>query len=217
MSTRALLLPVYLPALLFSIGQGAIIPMIPLLAHDLGASLAVSGIVVATRGIGTIVFDIPAGRIVGRWGERRTMSLGTGMLVVSGVGCILSDSVALVAVFVFVMGCGWAVWLLARLSFVADAVPAERRGRALSTLGGVNRGGNFVGPFLGAAVVAVGGLDAAFVLQSVTAALGSVLLLVVRSEVPDASGRTATRPRRCARSCGSTPRCSRPREPRRAA
>jgi MFS family permease len=187
-SPRGLLLPVYLPALLFSIGQGAIIPMTPLLARDAGASLAVAGIVVAMRGIGTIVFDIPAGQLVGRWGERRTIVLGTALLVVAGVGCILSDSVALIAVFVFLMGCGWAIWLLARLSFVTDAVPPERRGRALSTLGGVNRAGNFVGPFVGAGAVAFGGLDAAFVLQAVAAGLGCALLLLVRDAIPGATG-----------------------------
>jgi MFS family permease len=187
-SPRGLLLPVYLPALLFSIGQGAIIPMIPLLAHDAGASLAVSGVVVAMRGIGTIVFDIPAGQLVGRWGERRTVLLGTALLVVAGVGCIFSDSPLLIAAFVFLMGCGWAIWLLARLSFVTDVVPEERRGRALSTLGGVNRAGNFVGPFVGAGVVALGGLESAFALQAVAAGLGSVLLMLVRDVIPGASG-----------------------------
>jgi MFS family permease len=187
-SPRALLLPVYLPALLFSIGQGAIIPMIPLLAHDVGASVALAGIVVAMRGIGTIAFDIPAGQLVGRWGERRTVVLGTAMLVVSGVGCIVSGAVALIAAFVFLMGCGWAIWMLARLSFVTDVVPPERRGRALSILGGVNRAGNFVGPFVGAGVVTLGGLDTAFVLQAVAAGLGCALLLLVREPIADGPG-----------------------------
>src|SRR3954452_10626029 len=36
-------LPVYLPSLLFAIGEGAIIPIIPLSANRLGAPLAVAG------------------------------------------------------------------------------------------------------------------------------------------------------------------------------
>jgi MFS family permease len=183
---RNLILPVYLPALLFAVGQGAIIPVIPLLARELGASVAAIGVITAMRGIGTIVFDVPAGQLVGRWGERRTMVVGTALLVVAGIGCILSNSSNAIAVFVFVLGCGWAVWLLARLSFITDTVPVAQRGRALSALGGVNRAGNFLGPFLGAALVALYGLRAAFVLQAAVAAAGCVVLLLVqRADVDD--------------------------------
>jgi MFS family permease len=177
---RNLILPVYLPALLFAVGQGAIIPVIPLLAREFGASVAAIGVITAMRGIGTIVFDVPAGQLVGRWGERRAMVLGTALLVVAGVGCILSKSSGAIAAFVFVLGCGWAVWLLARLSFISDTVPVAQRGRALSALGGVNRVGNFLGPFLGAGVVVLGGLRAAFILQAAVAAAGCAVLMLVQ-------------------------------------
>lgn len=184
MPLRSLLFSVYLPALLFAIGQGAVIPIIPLLAREVGASVAAAGLVVAMRGIGTMAFDIPAGSLVGRFGEKRTVVLGTALLVASAIGCIVSDNAGAVAAFVFVMGCGWSIWLLARLSFISDAVAPSARGRALSTLGGVNRMGNFVGPFLGAAVIAVGGLEAAFVLQAAAAAAACALLVSVPGD-PD--------------------------------
>jgi MFS family permease len=173
------LFSVYVPTLLFAIGQGAVIPVIPLLAKEIGASLAAVGFIVAMRGIGTMAFDIPAGTLVGRFGEKKTVVVGTAMLAVSSIGCILSGTPAAIAAFVFVMGCGWSVWLLARLSFVSDVVPPEHRGRALSTLGGVNRMGNFVGPFLGAAAVAVGGLEAAFFIQLAAGVAACVLLVAV--------------------------------------
>jgi MFS family permease len=53
------------------------------------------------------------------------------------------------------------------------------RGRALSTLGGVNRIGNFVGPFLGAAAVTAIGLDGAYFVHIALAVAGCALLLVV--------------------------------------
>ena len=41
------MLPALLPTLLFSIGEGAIIPMIPIAADHLGANLAIAGLVPA--------------------------------------------------------------------------------------------------------------------------------------------------------------------------
>ncbi|HJR91924.1 MAG TPA: MFS transporter, partial [Acidimicrobiia bacterium] len=64
---------VYLPAALFSVGQGAAIPVIALVALDLGASPAVAGVMVALRGVGTMAFDVPAGALVARFGEQRSM------------------------------------------------------------------------------------------------------------------------------------------------
>jgi hypothetical protein len=43
---------VYLPALLYGIGQGAIAPVIAVSATHLGATPAVAGVVVAAAGLG---------------------------------------------------------------------------------------------------------------------------------------------------------------------
>jgi MFS family permease len=149
---RALLLTVYLPTFLFAVGQGAVIPIIPLTARELGGSLAFASLVVALRGIGLLCFDVPAGWLVARVGERRAMAIGTAIILLALTVAIGSRDLMLFAACTFVMGCGWSVWLLARFSYVTDVLPATMRGRALSTLGGVTRAGAFVGPLLGAAL-----------------------------------------------------------------
>jgi MFS family permease len=65
------------------------------------------------------------------------------------------------------------------------------RGRGLSTLGGMLRVGQFVGPFLGAASMTVGGLVASYWLAVGTGVLAAVVLLVVR----DPLERATTAPR----------------------
>ena len=189
-SIRSLALPIYTPTFLFSVGQGAVIPIVALAAKDLGASVAVAGTIVALRGIGTLLFDIPAGALVGRLGERKAMTLATALLVVSLLGCIASPSVIVFAVCMFLMGCGWSVWLLARLAYVTDVMPPTLRGRALSTLGGIMRIGNFVGPFLGALLVTVQGVDATYAIHIVLVLAGWAVLVSVPepegpTEVPD--------------------------------
>ena len=178
-SLRSLVVPIYTPTFLFSVGQGAVIPIVALAAKDLGASIPLAGMIVGLRGIGTLAFDIPAGSLVGRYGERKAMSIATALLVVALAGCALTTSVPVFAACMFLMGCGWAVWLLARLSYVSEAMPIAMRGRALSTLGGVMRIGNFVGPFLGAALVTRWGVDGTYIVHVVLALAGWAVLLSV--------------------------------------
>jgi MFS family permease len=192
---RSLTVSVYLPTLLFAIGQGAVIPVIPLLARDLGASVAVASLVVALRGFGTMGFDIPAGLLVSRVGERWAMVFATIALAAVAVMAALSPNIAVYAVLVFAMGCAWSVWLLARLSFVTDIAPVVQRGRALSLLGGVNRVGNFVGPFAGGFAAEFMGRDSALYVQAgLATAACAVLFFFVRGEpsspadVPHAGG-----------------------------
>ncbi|HEX6031543.1 MAG TPA: MFS transporter [Tepidiformaceae bacterium] len=177
---RSIALSVYLPTLLFAVGQGAVVPIIPLFARDLGASVALAGVIVAVRGVGTMVFDVPAGMMVARLGERGAMLVGTAGLALVALGAGLSRSPIVFAVLMFVMGCGWSIWLLGRLSYATDVSPLDQRGRVLSLMGGVNRVGNFIGPFLGGLVADQFGLEAAFYTQAVlvTAAAGSMFFFV---------------------------------------
>ncbi len=173
---RSLGLSVYLPTFLFAVGQGAVIPIVALAAKDTGASLAFAGFIVALRGIGILVFDVPAGWLVARFGERKAMAAGTTLVIVALAGSAWSPSPLIFAGFTFIMGCGWAVWLLARLTYVSEVMPAHLRGRALSTLGGINRTGNFVGPFVGAGVSALMGLDGAYYVHMISALAAWMLL-----------------------------------------
>src|SRR5579859_408515 len=70
---RSIALPVFLPALLFSTGEGAILPIIPIAAHNLGATLALAGLVSSMVTVGTLAGDIPSGWVVSRIGERASM------------------------------------------------------------------------------------------------------------------------------------------------
>lgn len=176
---RSLLITVYLPTFLFSVGQGAIIPQVALTARDLGASVAVAGLAVAMRGVGTMVFDIPSGVLVARLGERKAMLGATAVLVAALLGSVTTNSVWVFAAWMFVLGCGWSVWLLVRLTYVSEAVPMHLRGRALSTMGGVQRIGSFVGPLLGAGAVALIGFDGAYYVHMALAVAGAVVLFLV--------------------------------------
>src|SRR5215471_14074668 len=160
---RSLIYTVYIPTILFSIGEGAVIPVIPLFARELGSSVAAASLVVAMRGLGQLVFDMPAGIAVSKWGDKGAMVAGTALVSITAVGCTLSPSPIVLGLLIFVMGGGWAFWQLARLAYVSEEAPLAQRGRALSMMGGMNRVGNFMGPALGGFIGSYFGLESAFI------------------------------------------------------
>jgi MFS family permease len=168
---------VYLPALLYGIGQGAIAPVVVLSARDLGASVAMAGLVVAAAGVGQVVGDIPAGSLTTKIGERRAMLLATGLVSVALVACLLVPTVWGLAIAIGSTGIAASVWGLARQAYLSEAIPLQLRARALSTLGGVQRIGSFIGPFLGALAMRFLGTDGAYWVHLVAAVLACAVLL----------------------------------------
>jgi MFS family permease len=184
---RSLTFSVYLPTIFFSIGQGAVIPAIPLFARELGASVALAALIVAMRGVGQLIGDVPAGLAVSKWGDKGAMVAGTALIGVVAVGAALSPTPFALGALVLVMGIGWSFWQIARLAYVSEVAPLEQRGRALSMTGGMNRIGNFIGPALGGFLGEYIGLEAAFVLQAVMGiAAAAMMFIVVReAEAPE--------------------------------
>lgn len=176
---RSLTFSVYVPTLLFAIGQGAVLPIIPLFALELGASTAVAGFVVGMRGLGLMLFDVPGGVAVSRFGDKGVMVLGTAMVAVVAIGASLSKSVAVLALLMLIMGGGWAFWQLARLAYVSEVIPIDQRGRALSLVGGAHRLGLFLGPILGGFLGKYYGLESAFYAQAAMGLAASTMMFIV--------------------------------------
>ncbi|RIJ70095.1 MFS transporter [Nakamurella silvestris] len=174
----------FLPPALFSIGQGAIAPVVVISAGQLGASPATAALVVAVTGIGQLVADIPAGILAARHGEKRAMLFAATLAAVALGGCMWAPHLAVFAAAMFLLGSATAVWMLARQAYVAAVVPYRLRARAMSTLGGVYRIGLFIGPFLGGAVVHFTGLAGAYAVHLVFALIAGGVLLVAR-DLPD--------------------------------
>lgn len=156
------------PSLVNSIGHGAVMPVLALHARDLGASVSAAALVVAALGIGMLLASLPAGAVVARIGERRTLLIGGVVDAVAMSTAAVTTSVTLLVVAVVISGMTWTAFLIARQSFIIDAVPLGMRARALSTLGGMFRIGVFVGPLLGAGLLGVFELPAVFWLAAVT-------------------------------------------------
>lgn len=180
-SFRRIAVSAFAPSLLFGIGEGAILPVIPLRARDLGGSVAEAALVVTLIGVGSLLSNIPASLLTMRRGERWA-------IVAAAVWCALAiglsawtNHLAVFALGCFMVGTSQAVFGLARQSYLTEAVPPEFRARAMSMLGGSMRVGLFIGPFIAALAIHGFGLVGAF-------AVGVVALLVaaaVAARIPD--------------------------------
>ena len=181
---RSLTFSVYLPSLLFGIGQGSVLLIVPLFAKEIGASLAVAGFMVALRGIGILLMDLPGGIFVARFGEKAGMLAGTVLVAVAAVAAAFSPTPVVLGFLMLAMGGGWSFWQLARLSYVSRLVPNEQRGRSIALLGGVTRAGSVIGPIVGGLLGGAFGLEFALHLQAVAAvAAGALVFLVVKNNV----------------------------------
>lgn len=167
---------VMLPMLVYEVGHGAVMPVIALVALDAGASTTVAGLMLAAIGIGTILGDVPAAWLANRVGEKGAMLAAMLASAVAMASCLVTDSVAALAVALLVLGACGATMHLARQSYVADVVAVHHRARAMSTLGGVFRIGLFIGPFVGAGVISIWGTRSAFAVAVVASLLAALVL-----------------------------------------
>nr|NLI51154.1 MFS transporter [Propionibacterium sp.] len=167
--------------MLSMVGHSATTPLLPLTALDLGSSVAEAALVTALLGLGTFLGALPAGYLADRFGEKRVL---VGAALVDAVLILmaaLAPNVAVLYLVAVVLGVTAAVFGLARQGYLTHAVPIGCRARAMSTLGGVFRIGSFVGPLLGAAVIAAWELRAAYVLATVTSLLAGAVTLALPS------------------------------------
>jgi MFS family permease len=176
---RSILLPAIAPTLLFSIGEGAILPIIPVIATNLGATLAIAGFIAAMIMIGELLGDIPSGWVVARIGERNAMIYASLLSIVGLVLALISPTPLVLGIGIFLIGISTAVFALARHAFMTSFVPREYRARALSTLGGTFRAGYFIGPFISAAIIHLTGSTQSVFWVHIACCLGAAALLFV--------------------------------------
>ena len=179
---RSVAIAVFAPTVAFAIGQGALIPFIPLLARDMGASLAIAGIVAAMATIGELLGSVPGGALVAKFGERATMIYaGLTVLLFLGLAFFATEWWQLAAC-ILAAGLGTAVFSLARHAFMTTFVPYRYRARSLATLGGTFRLGVAIGPLISSALFALG---AETRVSLAVFSVGALIAVVILFFLPD--------------------------------
>ncbi|WP_204163740.1 MFS transporter [Nocardioides solisilvae] len=172
---RDVALTAYGPTVVNSVGHGAVLPVLALHARDLGADVPTAALVVALLGVGSLLTALPVGALVARIGERRALVLAGVVDAAAMTAAALTTTWLGLAAAVTVSGMAWTTFMMARQGYMIDVVPLAHRARAMSALGGSHRIGILVGPLLGAGLIHLTDLRAAFVLSAATALAAALL------------------------------------------
>ncbi len=175
---RAIVWSVYVPSFLLSMGQGILIPVLPGFAkEEMAATVAMVGVAVAARHLGTMVFDVPAGRLVSRVGLRRTMYAGIILFGLASIWAAISPNLTSLILARLLAGASFAFWSISRQSYIAYVVPIDVRGRVLSLFGGISRIATIIGPLMGGLLAEFVGIRVPFYAQAVVALVTLVLII----------------------------------------
>ncbi len=172
-----LLIPIYVPSFLMAISNQAMILLLPLYALQVLDSPAYAALVVGFRGLGILVFDVPAVMLAGRFGDKALLLGGliTHVLVMLALAVAAADW--LLPLLAIPLGGSMAAWFLGRQSYITDSCAPDERGRAIAVMAGINRSGFFIGPVAGGFIVGLYGYPVAFVAGAVFALLAAVIVV----------------------------------------
>ena len=185
-----MLAPVYAPSLLMAVSQEATMMLLPLYVLEQGGSLALAAVLVGLRGIGLLLFDLPAGALAARFGDKPILMFGLLAMLVGLV--LLAAAPALWVLFpaALLLGAGHAAWVLGRQSYITQVCRSNEVGRAITGMAGLQRVGAFAGPAAGGLVAAWAGYPAAFLAGALCAAAAAAfVVLYARAAHDDPSDR----------------------------
>ena len=181
-SIKSIFWSVYAPSFLLSMGQGVLIPVLPIFARDTFQSgdLLV-GFAIAARHFGTMGFDVPAGILINRFGLQRTMISGVILFGISSIIAGLSGSFSILLFSRLLAGASFALWSISRHAYIASVVPNESRGKALSLFGGLGRIATIIGPLMGGILAEFISIRSPFFFQGIIAFV--TLILIIKTSV----------------------------------
>ena len=182
----SLVLPFYLPSGLAFLGIGLAVPLLALYARRLGMADSGAAFIVGLVGLGSLLFNIPAGQLMLRYGMRRAVITATFVEACAAAVAGFAPAPWVLGAMAFVMGTTQTTFFVARLAYFRTLIPPEKRGRALSLIGGENRLGYFIGPIAGGFIAQSFGFRYAFLAYAALMALASLTLFlrVPRTERP---------------------------------
>ncbi|TKA00842.1 MFS transporter [Actinacidiphila oryziradicis] len=150
---------------------GLVVPVLPVYAHQFGATAAQLGVLVSSFSVARVLVNIPAGMLADRV-NRRTVVL----IAVAAVGVVLAATAAAQNLPTLIgmrllLGLAGGVAITVGQSLLADLTDRSSRGQAMATLQTFQLAGSSLGPALGGITAGVFGPRASYLLAGLVALL----------------------------------------------
>ncbi|MBN2176408.1 MAG: MFS transporter [Demequinaceae bacterium] len=162
-----------MPTIVAEIGVGAMYPVMALSAVRMGASATIAAAVVTMYVVGRLAGSAIGGGIAAGRGATRAAILSLVAMGIAAGACAVGTTIPTFTAAVVLFGIAHSVFHVARQSQVVHAVSRAVRARGLTTLAGMWRVGNFVGPVIGSVLIHAWGLRTAYALGFVCALAGA--------------------------------------------
>ena len=131
---RSLIGPIYAPTVLESAGEGALLPVVPIIALHLGFSVPAAAALTMIAGLGAFLGPIPTARLMRAVGARRAIIGSGALLIAANIVALLwigdglrhgagPEHRAALVVLLVVMSATSQVWALGRQSYLGTAIP----------------------------------------------------------------------------------------------
>lgn len=157
-----------------------LMPLLPLYIVDIGASPATVGIVIGAFTISSLALRPLVGLGVDRVGRRAFMAAGAAVFTLAGLLYVAARTVPTLTLVRILHGTGIACFTTASSAYVADIVPASRRGEAISYYGMFINLAMAYAPAAGGLIVDWMGFAGAFIASSAVAALALAVAALLR-------------------------------------
>ena len=175
----------YLPSFLVAFAWGVRSPVLPLYASELSGVYLLIGLISAGGGLGTMITDLPIGRLIQHMDKCHTMTIGIAMDALSTLALVWVDSIWVAIGLRIVGGVGHAVFSIARHTYITNAIRINSRGRAISLLGGILRMGLFLGPAIGGMIGERFGIRLPFAAYALISFVAISVILLAKNQTTE--------------------------------
>jgi MFS transporter, DHA1 family, multidrug resistance protein len=157
-------------------GAGLVLPVLPLFARSsFGVGYGAVGLLVSAYGLARLVFDLVAGPIVDRFGERVTAAGGLAVIALGSALTGIASGFAMAVVAWATAGVGSAIALAALYTRVLRVVPTQQMARTLGIFYGAFNTGFVAGGAASGLVADRFGLAGPLLANAVVVVVAAVL------------------------------------------
>ena len=149
---------VILGTFVIMLGWGIVAPALPLYARSFNVGYDAVGLLIASFAFTRLLFDLVAGPIVQRFGERPVVVWGSVVVGLSSVMAALAPTFPLLVLFRGLGGAGSAVFFAAIMAFLLRTSPKEYLGRVMGVFFGAFNLGVICGQPVGGLIADAFGL-----------------------------------------------------------
>ena len=167
------------------------VPLLPLLARDLGADPPLVGLVMAASTMTGVFLKLPAGALSDLFGRRRLLRASSLVFAALPFTYLAATTLPVLVLLRFVHGSATAIFSPVASASVADIAPAEKRGTWLSAYATAQGAAQTIGPLVAGYLIAAGHFNHAFLIAG---GIGVIAALIVE-RWPHSAERTCARAR----------------------